>query len=111
MKPRIALLLSSARIRACPRAPHAPICLGIERGVRRKYSSYSNSNARPAVELDHHVTQEEKDDWERRLEEDKGKQIRTPWHREGSDTPPVARPRSAGAMTKGAKLRVPSNKR
>ena len=29
------------------------------------------------------------------------KQARTPWHREGSDTPPVARQHSAGAMTQG----------
>ena len=28
-------------------------------------------------------------------------QARTPWHREGSDKPPVKRMRSAGAMTKG----------
>lgn len=28
-------------------------------------------------------------------------QARTPWHREGSDRPPVKRMRSAGAMTKG----------
>jgi hypothetical protein len=28
-------------------------------------------------------------------------QTRTPWHREGSDKPPVKRMRSAGAMTKG----------
>lgn len=28
-------------------------------------------------------------------------QRRTPWHREGSDKPPVRRRRSAGAMTKG----------
>lgn len=28
-------------------------------------------------------------------------QARTPWHREGSDQPPVRRNRSAGAMTKG----------
>ena len=66
-----------------------------------KRQQYESSNARPATELDHHITQEERDDYERRLEEDKGKQIRTPWHREGSDIPPVARQRSAGAMTKG----------
>ncbi|MCJ1459559.1 hypothetical protein MMC28_009938 [Mycoblastus sanguinarius] len=29
------------------------------------------------------------------------KQDKAPWHREGSDVPPVARQRSAGAMTKG----------
>jgi len=28
-------------------------------------------------------------------------QARTPWHREGSDMPPVKRMRRAGAMTKG----------
>ena len=63
--------------------------------------SYEDSNARPASELNHNITQEEKDDFARKLQEDKGKQIRTPWHREGSDKPPVARQRSAGAMTKG----------
>ena len=31
----------------------------------------------------------------------KEKQARTPWHREGTDEPPVKRPRSASAMTKG----------
>ena len=34
--------------------------------------------------------------------QEKDKQQRTPWHREGSNVAPVARPRSAGAMTKGA---------
>lgn len=62
---------------------------------------YNNSNARPAAELNHDITQEEKDEFKRRLEKDKGKQFRTPWHREGSDKPPVARQRSASAMTKG----------
>ncbi|KAH6673157.1 hypothetical protein B0J14DRAFT_592637 [Halenospora varia] len=35
-------------------------------------------------------------------------QARTPWHREGSDRPPVKRMRSAGAMTKGKLLTTPS---
>jgi hypothetical protein len=68
--------------------------------------NYDNSNARPASELNNNITQEEKDDFARKLQEDKGKQIRTPWHREGSDLPPVARQRSAGAMTKGKVLAV-----
>ncbi|KAI9889978.1 MAG: hypothetical protein M1814_004596 [Vezdaea aestivalis] len=38
----------------------------------------------------------------------KDKQHRTPWHREGSDAPPVRRLRSAGAMTKGKLLTTPS---
>lgn len=32
---------------------------------------------------------------------EKEKQTKAPWHREGSDVPPVGRPRSAGAMAKG----------
>ena len=36
--------------------------------------------------------------------QDKEKQTRAPWHREGSDIPPVARQRSAGAMTKGSRI-------
>lgn len=40
----------------------------------------------------------------------KEKQTRTPWHREGSNIPPVARQRSAGAMTKGiVSFRTSSN--
>lgn len=35
------------------------------------------------------------------IAQEKDKQKRAPWHREGSNIPPVARPRSAGAMTKG----------
>lgn len=35
------------------------------------------------------------------IAQEKEKQTRAPWHREGSNTPPVARQRSAGAMTKG----------
>jgi hypothetical protein len=127
MKPRITRLSALARVPACPRAPpfttfaassptfrpqHVRIPghgqlrnFAIARVLRlpegKKFENYDNSNARPAIELDHHITQEEKDDFQRKLEEDKGKQIRTPWHREGSDTPPVARQRSAGAMTKG----------
>ena len=33
--------------------------------------------------------------------EETEKQTKAPWHREGSDIPPVARQRSAGAMVKG----------
>ncbi|KAI4660875.1 hypothetical protein J4E81_005649 [Alternaria sp. BMP 2799] len=81
------------------------------RGVDKetdKYGDYSNSNARPAADLNENITQEEKDHFAKKLKEDRGKQIRTPWHREGSDLPPVARQRSAGAMTKGKLLTTPS---
>jgi len=36
----------------------------------------------------------------------KDKQAKAPWHREGSDMPPVARQRLAGAMTKGTKYNI-----
>jgi hypothetical protein len=127
MKPRISTLSSLARVPAYQRTISSPIIsrlrpiVHLERAkpasftqLRKlttshrflrpdgeKFQGYDNSNARPAVELDHNVTQEEKDDFAKKLSEDKGKQIKTPWHREGSDTPPVARQRSAGAMTKG----------
>ena len=73
-----------------------------------KPNSYDNSNARPAADLNNDITQEEKDHFAKKLAEDKGRQIRTPWHREGSDVPPVARERSAGAMTKGITLQPQS---
>ncbi|KAH7083183.1 hypothetical protein BKA63DRAFT_561368 [Paraphoma chrysanthemicola] len=78
------------------------------RAAAPRGDQYENSNARPAAELNDDITQEEKDHFAKKLQEDKGKQIRTPWHREGSDVPPVARQRSAGAMTKGKLLTTPS---
>ncbi|KAL1591746.1 hypothetical protein SLS60_011745 [Paraconiothyrium brasiliense] len=70
---------------------------------------YSSPNARPAIELDHHVTKEEQEDYDEKIaREVKERQIRSPWNREGSDVPPVARQRSAGAMTKGKLLTTPS---
>lgn len=42
------------------------------------------------------------------IAEEQEKQRKAPWHREGSQDPPVRRPRSAGAMTKGKLLTTPS---
>ncbi|KAG9247897.1 hypothetical protein BJ878DRAFT_553099 [Calycina marina] len=42
------------------------------------------------------------------MEEAKRNQARTPWHREGSNKPPVKQLRSAGAMTKGKLLTTPA---
>ncbi|KAF2493282.1 hypothetical protein BU16DRAFT_551205 [Lophium mytilinum] len=67
-----------------------------------------SSNSTPAEQLNNKVTGEEQLDYDKRVAADKGKQIRTPWMREGSDQPPVARQRSAGAMTKGKLLTTPS---
>lgn len=134
MKPRIASLNALSRVATCPRAlpvsaisrttpglrlqtpiraTHLQLRCFTLGGARFKVSTpesnkshdYDNSNARPAGDLNQNITQEEKDDYQKRLERNmKNKQIRTPWHHEGSDTPPVARQRSAGAMTKGMRL-------
>lgn len=124
MRHRLAALASLSRVTTLPAArcvpllahnspaistrPGAPLQLRSLTEKRRsdinKYGDYSNSNARPDAELNHNITQEEKDHFAKKLKEDKSKQIRTPWHREGSDVPPVARQRSAGAMTKGMLL-------
>jgi hypothetical protein len=62
------------------------------------------SYSKPAGDLHQGVTKEELSHYDKRVAEDTSKQIRTPWMREGSDRPPVATNRSAGAMTKGVPL-------
>lgn len=59
-----------------------------------------------AEEVDHKGHEEQKDGirkgaLDEAIGEAKEKQARTPWHREGSDQPPVKRDRRASAMTKG----------
>tara|TARA_R110002060_G_scaffold18542_8_gene25471 strand:+ start:1731 stop:1964 length:234 start_codon:yes stop_codon:yes gene_type:complete len=53
---------------------------------------------------------EQEDGFHRQIDDAIGEakelQARTPWHREGSDQPPVKRNRSAGAMTKGMSLPI-----
>lgn len=85
----------------CPVRGFASTARRRRRGDRDAANEYDNSNARPAKDLNDNITQEEKDHFAKKLREDKGKQIRTPWHREGSDVPPVHRQTSASAMTKG----------
>ncbi|TVY81609.1 Calcium uniporter protein [Lachnellula suecica] len=65
-----------------------------------------------AKELNQKGLEDEEDGFNNQLDnaigEAKELQARTPWHREGSDKPPVKRNRSAGAMTKGKLLTTPS---
>lgn len=57
----------------------------------------------------HRITQIRRESTvERAIGQQKEKQNKAPWHREGSDLPPVARQRSAGAMIKGKLLTTPS---
>lgn len=68
----------------------------------------TSTSSQPAAEVHQEPTQEELSHFDRAVAEDKNRQIRTPWMRDGSDEPPVARQRSAGAMTKGKLLTTPS---
>ncbi|PMD26366.1 hypothetical protein NA56DRAFT_641835 [Hyaloscypha hepaticicola] len=65
-----------------------------------------------ARELHQKSTDEHEDEFNSQIDNAIGQakelQARTPWHREGSDKPPVKRMRSAGAMTKGKLLTTPS---
>jgi hypothetical protein len=90
--------VSSATHYPRPRAPND--------GKQNPAASYSQ----PASKVSHNVTPAEEEHFERveRETEMKAKQLASPWTREGSDTPPVKRPRSAGAMTKGKLLTTPS---
>ncbi|KAF2020665.1 DUF607-domain-containing protein [Aaosphaeria arxii CBS 175.79] len=134
MKPRISTIATVTRIAHCPRAFPSPILSKTFPALRpsydggsarraqltsftltrhltgngRKHNDYEKSNARPANELNHDISPEEEADFEEKMKTLKDKQIRTPWQREGSDVPPVARQRSAGAMTKGKLLTTPS---
>ncbi len=68
----------------------------------------TDSDAIPAAELSQNVTKAERSHFDKVEEQSKEKQMRSPWMRDGSDKPPVARQRSAGAMTKGKLLTTPS---
>jgi hypothetical protein len=63
-----------------------------------------SSSAQKAKDLNQQSIDKEMSNFDDALEEEKEKQVRAPWQREGVDQPPVSRPRSAGAMTKGMVL-------
>ncbi|ESZ98127.1 hypothetical protein SBOR_1506 [Sclerotinia borealis F-4128] len=101
------------RNRAAPQLfikPIAPSCLRTFTSTYswRKEKSYTEK----AKELNQKGLNKEEDWFHNQLDEAIGEQkeiqARTPWHREGSDKPPVKRNRSAGAMTKGKLLTTPS---
>jgi hypothetical protein len=125
-------LLSRTIAQAAPRARRKPICFAISSfqscraqrpftlsaktpyprprapndGKQNPTASYSQ----PASKVSQNVTPGEEEHFERleRQSEMKAKQIASPWTREGSEVPPVKKPRSAGAMTKGKLLTTPS---
>lgn len=60
-----------------------------------------SSSSLPVRNISQQDPEEELSEFQRDIEAEKEKQARTPWHREGVDQPPVSRPRSASAMTRG----------
>lgn len=81
----------------------APSCLRTfsSANIWRKEKTYTDK----AKELTRKGIDKEEDWFNNQLDDAIGDhkeiQARTPWHRGGSDKPPVKRNRSAGAMTKG----------
>jgi hypothetical protein len=59
------------------------------------------SHEQAAKDLNQRGVDEALSDFDTAVGQEKEKQIRAPWHRQGADLPPVRRQRSAGAMTKG----------
>lgn len=106
----IGMRIAPRATRAGPRAlfrhaslyPRHPSLRYFSASQRWKSDTTSDATqSKPAGDLHQVVTEEEKSHYDKRVAEDTSKQIRTPWMREGSDRPPVATQRSAGAMTKG----------
>lgn len=64
-------------------------------------SSRKISNEQRAKDLNQQGVDEALSNFDSAVADEREKQVRTPWHREGVDKPPVRRQRSAGAMTKG----------
>jgi calcium uniporter protein, mitochondrial len=63
--------------------------------------SRSITYAQKAKDLNQQGIDDQLSDYDTAIADEKEKRIKAPWHREGADTPPVRRQRSAGAMTKG----------
>ncbi|TVY15844.1 Mitochondrial calcium uniporter protein 6 [Lachnellula arida] len=90
--------------------PAPPQCRGFFSATRivRQKEDYGAQ----AKELNQKAQEEQEKGFDNQLDnaigEQRELQARTPWHREGSDRPPVKRNRSAGAMTKGKFLTTPS---
>ncbi|KAI9730783.1 MAG: hypothetical protein M1818_008063 [Claussenomyces sp. TS43310] len=95
--------LRSIRVRCIATSlPLAEKTYGDEGGHVNQRSVDDNEAGMKVKEISHDGQLDEK------IGEAKELQKRTPWHREGSDAPPVRRLRSAGAMTKGKLLTTPS---
>jgi hypothetical protein len=121
MRRALRLSLSGASLTFVPRFQH-PAIFTIPQGsqfsrppcILRPFSSFkacrkedSSANVKALNQngLDQHE-ESLKSQVDSKLGQAEERQLRTPWHREGSDKPPVRRLRSASAMTKGSSLQV-----
>ncbi|KZF19205.1 DUF607-domain-containing protein [Xylona heveae TC161] len=75
-----------------------------KKGLYQPVDRYSQQ----AKDLNQQGLDAQESDFENAIAEEKEKQIRTPWHRQGSQLPPVKRQRQASAMTKGKLLTTPA---
>ena len=72
------------------------------RTFRLSIHKYKDEGPSPVAETPIQTGSEDQvSNLEASIAQEREKRTRAPWHREGSDLPPVARRRSAGAMTKG----------
>lgn len=59
------------------------------------------ADSRPAKDLSHNISQEERDEYKEAATFGRARQIRTPWQRDGPDTPPAEKESSNGTMSEG----------
>ena len=100
-----------SRPQPCSTFPQTPLPLLSLRAFSTTRSLFSEEDATSkAKALNQKGLDEQVDGFHRQIDDAIGEakelQARTPWHREGSDQPPVKRNRSAGAMTKGMSLPI-----
>lgn len=78
-------------------------CYKVHKHWQLQHPRHLSSNGR-AESLNASGSHQQRATIETPVAEHKEKQSRAPWHREGASEPPVRRPRSAGAMTKGWRI-------
>lgn len=75
-------------------------CNGLPYNASR-YFSVSRHRPVETRDLGKAPADKKKTTYDDAIAQEQGKQAAAPWHREGSEQPPVKRQRSASAMTKG----------
>lgn len=88
-----------------------PMLLPISAGRTLRSASEQSRRityAQKAKDLNQKGIDAQMTDYDTAVPDETEKQTRAPWHREGADTPPVERKRSASKMSKGKLLTTPS---